>query len=98
MGRREHRDDRRIRPLEELVDDLDLVRSRPQACERIHKPLEAVVILDHLLGVRALERIRLEIDDERALPEMQDVLESVEHDGVVLEGEGLFPSRSFEAG
>ena len=51
-----------------------------------------------MLSRLALERIRLEVDDERALAEVEHVDEAVQHDAVVLEGEGLLPPGTFERG
>ena len=60
-------DDDVVRPLEELVRDLDLGRTGAQARERVHEPLQPVLRLDDLGRRRALERVRLVVDDERAL-------------------------------
>ena len=49
---REERHDGLVGPLEELVDDLDLLRSGAEARQRVHEPLQAVVRLGHLLGRR----------------------------------------------
>src|SRR5437763_14374078 len=46
----EARRDDCLRPLEEVVDDLDLPSSCAEAGERIHEPLEVVIALDDLLG------------------------------------------------
>src|SRR5215204_4464260 len=51
--------------LEELVDDLDLVRSRAQGGERVDEPLQTIFALHNLAGRRVLEDVRLVVDDER---------------------------------
>ena len=53
LSRVKRRRDDRVRPLEEVVDDLDLLGSGAEAGERVDEPLEPVVVLDDLLG-RAL--------------------------------------------
>ena len=58
--------DGRVRPLEEVVDDLDLLRPGAEARERVDEPLQPVVLLDDLLRRRLAERVRLVVDDERA--------------------------------
>src|SRR5438105_347159 len=45
----EARGDDRVRALEEVVDDLDLVRAGPEARERVDEALQPVVGLDDLL-------------------------------------------------
>jgi hypothetical protein len=79
--------DDRIGALEEVVDDLNLVCTRPEAGERVDEPLEVVVVVDDLLGRPLLERVRLVVDDERApAVELEHVEATVEQDAVVLEG------------
>ena len=46
---RERRRDDGIRALEEVVDDLDLLRTGTEARERVDEPLQAVVGIDDLL-------------------------------------------------
>ena len=46
---REHRRNDRVRALEEVVDDFDVLRARPEARKRIDQPLQAVVAVDDLL-------------------------------------------------
>ena len=48
VGPRERRRDHGVGPLEEVVDDLDLVRARAEAGERVDEPLQAIVGLDDL--------------------------------------------------
>ena len=78
-----------VRALEELVDDLDLLGAGPEARERVDESLQAVVVLDDL-GRRALgERVRLVVEDERALAvAVEDVEAAVQEHAVVLEREG----------
>ena len=52
-------------PLEEVVDDLDLVRPGAEAGERVDEPLQPVVGLDDLLRRPLGERVRLVVEDER---------------------------------
>src|SRR5436305_4040690 len=61
---RERRRHDRVRTLEELVDDLDVVRTRAEACERVHEPLQPVALLDDRFGRQLAEQVRLVIDDE----------------------------------
>ena len=49
----ERRRDDGVRPLEEVVDDLDLLGAGPEAGERVDEPLQPVVGLDDLLRRRA---------------------------------------------
>ena len=65
LGAREPRRRDRVRPLEEVVDDLHLVGAGAEARERVHEPLEPVVVLDDLLRRRVAEHVRLVVDDER---------------------------------
>src|SRR5919204_6378636 len=55
----EERADDRVRPLEEVVDDLHLRRAAPEARERVHEALQSVLGVDDLLGRVLLERVRL---------------------------------------
>src|SRR5207248_11710466 len=57
------RDDR-VRPLEEVVDDLDLLRARSEAGECVDEALQPVVALDDLFGTPLLETVRLVVEDE----------------------------------
>ena len=85
-----------VRRLEELVRDLDLGRAGAEADERIDEPLQHVLGVDDLGRRPPFERVRLVVDDERAvaLPP-QDVEPATEHDAVVLEGErALGPSAA----
>ena len=73
----EHRHDGLVRLLEELVDDLDLLRPGAEARQRVDEPLQAVVRVGHLLRRSSLERVRLEVDDECVRPQQEDVDEAV---------------------
>ena len=66
VGAREGRRDDGVRPLEEVVDDLDLLRPGAEARERVDEPLQPVVGLDDLLRRALGERVRLVVEDERA--------------------------------
>ena len=85
---RERRRDDGVRALEEVVDDLDVLRAGAEARERIDEPLQAVVALDDLLRRRLADQVRLVVDDERARAvEVHDVDEAVQQHAVVLERE-----------
>src|SRR5581483_4035211 len=93
----ERRRDDGVRPLEEVVDDLDLVGARAEACERVDEPLQPVARLDDLLRRLLGERVRLVVEYERvraAAPE--DVEPAVQEDAVVLEREGPLGHRARE--
>ena len=69
-------------------DDLDLGRAVAQARERVDEPLEAVLGLDDLVRIGAVEDVRLVVDDERALARPPEHVEpAVQEDAVVLERE-----------
>ena len=77
-----------VRPLEEVVDDLDLLRAGAEARERVDEPLQPVVGLDDLLRRRLADAVRLVVDDERPCrPRVEHVEEAVDEDAVVLERE-----------
>src|SRR5690349_3562527 len=71
----ERRRDDGIGPLQEVVDDLDRLRSRTEAGERIHEALEPVIGLHDLLRRRIPDEVGLVVEDERAGPA---VVEDVE--------------------
>src|SRR6266540_3798358 len=97
VGAREGRGNDGVRPFEEVVDDLDLVGAGPEARERVDEPLQAVVVVDDLLGRELGEGIRLVVDDERAAAgAVQHVDEPVDQDAVVLERERDLRRRSLE--
>ena len=84
----EGRLDELVRPLEELVDDLDLLGARAEARERVDEPLQPVLGLDDLGGRALAEHVRLEVGDERAAAvQVEDVEHAVEEHAVVLECE-----------
>ena len=84
----EHGRDDRVRPLEEVVHDLDLLCAGAEAGERVDEPLEVVVVLDDLLRRPLGERVRLVVHDERAVAvELEHVEPAVQQDAVVLERE-----------
>ena len=60
----EHGRDDRVRALEEVVDDLDLLRAGAEAGECVDEALQPVVVLDDLLGRSLVERVGLVVDDE----------------------------------
>src|SRR6266536_6392444 len=62
IGALERRRHKHIRPLQELVDDLDLVRTRPQARDRVDEPLDPVLAFDYLLRRPLAEHVRLVVD------------------------------------
>ena len=96
---REARGHRIVRPLEEHVDDLDLVRPRAEAGERVDEPLHAVLVLHHLVRRQLTERVRLVVDDERApARRMEEVEETVEEHAVVLERERPLGLHAVEIG
>jgi hypothetical protein len=84
--------------LEELIRDLDLVRTRVQAHQRVHEPLQRVLRLDDLGRRSALERVRLVVDDERVLPfAPEDVEAAANDDAVVLERERPLGPSAWQA-
>ena len=92
------RDDR-IGSLEEVVDDLDLLRPGAEAGERVDEPLQAVVGLDDLLRAPLGQRVRLVVEHERARSlALEHVEPPVQEDAVVLEREGPLRPRSGEPG
>ena len=75
-------------PLEEVVDDLDLVGAGAEARERVDEPLQPVVGLDDLLRRSLGERVRLVVEDERARAVAPEHVEAaVQEHAVVLERE-----------
>ncbi len=78
------------------VDDLDLVCPGPEAGECVHEPLQAIVVLDDLVGRVLRQRVRLVVEHERlAALTPQNVEPAVQQDAVVLERERtLGPARS----
>jgi hypothetical protein len=99
LGADEARGHGRVGPLEELVDDLDLLGPGTEAGQRVDEPLQVVVALDHLFRRGVLEHVRLVVDDHRARPvEVENVEASVEEDSVVLEGERPLGRRPLERG
>ena len=94
----ERRRDDRVGPLEEVVDDLDLVGPGAEARERIHEPLQPIVALDDLLRRPFGERVRLVVDDERAGAVAPEHVEpTVEQHAVVLERERALGHRARQA-
>ena len=88
LGERERRRDDGVGPLEEVVDDLDLLGAGAEARERVDEALQPVVRLDDLLRRRLADQVRLVVEDERARPvEVQHVEEAVQEHAVVLERE-----------
>src|SRR5438128_2559517 len=86
--RRERRADDRVGSLEEVVDDLHLLRAGAEARKRVHEALQPVVLLHDLFRRSLGERVRLVVDDERAaVRAMEDVDEAVDQHAVVLERE-----------
>ena len=84
----ERRRDDGVGPLEEVVDDLDLVGAGAEARERVDEPLQPVVVLDDLVGRRLRERVRLVVEHERARALAPEHVEApVQEDAVVLERE-----------
>ena len=84
--------DDRLWRLEELVDDLDLLGACPEACEGVHVSLRAVLGLDDLDRVAAVEDVRLVVDDESAGPVApEDVEPPVQQHAVELEQERAAP-------
>ncbi len=95
----ERRRDDGVRPLEEVVDDLDLLGSGAEAGERVDETLQRVVGLDDLLRRRVADQVRLVVQDERPRPAVvQDVEKAVQEDAVVLEGEVPFLVDAIERG
>ena len=89
----------RVGPLEEVVDDLDLLRPGAEAGERVDEPLQAVVVLDDLLRRALGERVRLVVEHERLRPvALEHVDPAVEQDAVVLESERQLGGRALERG
>src|SRR4029079_6591593 len=79
------------RPLEEVVDDLDLLGPGPEARERVDEPLQPVVVLDDLVRRSLAQRVRLVVDHQGpAVTQIEDVDEAVPERAVVREGEVAF--------
>src|SRR3954469_14282431 len=86
--KRERRRRDGIGPLEEVIDDLDLLRTGAEARERIDEPLQPVVLLDDLLGARLADDVRLVVEHERPCPlQVERVEVSVQQDTVLEERE-----------
>src|SRR5437763_13183101 len=84
LGSVERRADGRIGPLQELVDDLDLLDAGPEAGQRVDEPLEAVVALDQLFRRCLLEDVGLVVDDEGARAvSVKDVEAAAQENAVV---------------
>src|SRR5215211_9403885 len=67
VGDAERCADGRVRTLEEVVNDLHLGRAAAEARERVDEPLQPVLVLDDLVRWVLGERVRLVVDDERAI-------------------------------
>ena len=75
-------------PLEKDVGDFDLIGARAERGQRVHEPLQRIVVLERFLRGQVLEAVRLVIDDESpVVPEAEEIEAPVEKDAVVLEGE-----------
>src|SRR5207248_9741787 len=91
---REDRGDGRVGPLEERVDDLDLLGAAPEAGERVDQALERVLGLDHVGRVAFADRVRLVVDHERARALAPVEIEpAVDEYAVVLEREAELGPR-----
>src|SRR5262245_31275552 len=95
VGARERRHHGRFRSLEEVIDDLHLLRAGSDARQRVDEALQRITGRDHRLGCLLGQRVRLVVEDEGA-PAVGpvDVEAAVEKHPVVLEGEPDLRTRA----
>ena len=88
LGSREHRRDRLVGALQELVDDLDLLDPGLRQASAYTSTLQPVLLIDHVAGLAFAELVRLVVERRaRARRQRERVEPAVEEDAVVLEGE-----------
>ena len=87
VGSRERRRNDGVGVLEEVVDDLDLLRARAKAGDRVDGLLGRVLLLDDLRRITSTQRIRLVVQNERLRAvDPEDVEPAVHEHTVELEG------------